>query len=240
MSKDQKNPNPEEEEEKRPEGVMNAYRDRLKILRHAQEYSQGGEIPKAVEKYNQYLAILATYHKTDEPKLSPKHFNAEKEITEMLLISHAYWDLAKAYDRSPRLQKECVRCLQQFITFSLGHKFQHVNAQMLKKFVKSRKAHNKKAFQQALDRLNVESKSCYIATFAFPNDEYKVLTTLRDFKFKIAKFDLGQKFINFYYDISPYFVKNFEENPILGKPVNIIILRPVIFTLAKLIQIFRK
>lgn len=230
----------ENQEEQRPENVVNAFKDRLKVLRHAQEYSAGGEIPKAVEKYTHYLAILATYYKTEEAKLSPKLFDQSKDLTEMLLISNVYWDLAKAYDRSPRLQKECIRCLQQFVTFSLGYKYQHVNAQMLKKFLRSKKAHNKKAFQQALDRLNVESKACYLATHAYPNNEFEILTTLRTFKKNIYYTRLGKVFVNNYYKYSPRLLSVLEKSSILDLFVNKLFLKPLILVIAKIIRSNKK
>lgn len=200
------------DETKRPENVVAAYRDRLKILKQAQEYSHKNDIPKAVEKYSYYLGILASYYKVKEPELSPKLFDPQKDITEMLLISHAYWDLAKAYDRSPKLQKECIRCLQQFVTFTLGHKFQHVNSHMLKKFLKGNKLYNKKAFEQALQRINVESKACYIATHCYPNNENNILTDLRSFKDKIVHTRIGYRFVDCYYHISPKIVQLAEKN----------------------------
>ena len=77
---------------------------------------------QAVDSYNKYLGILALYFDTTEDKLSPSFFDAEKDMTELLLISHAYWDLAKAYDRSPNLHRDCLRCLEQFTRFSIGFK----------------------------------------------------------------------------------------------------------------------
>lgn len=213
---------------KRPDNVVNAYRERLKLLKQAQEFSAKGEIPKAVEKYSHYLGILASYYRVTEPQLSPKVFDVQKDITEMLLISHAYWDLAKSYDRSPKLQKECIRCLGQFIQFTLGHKFQHLNAQMLKKFLKSNKVYNRKPFEQALHRINVESKACYIATLAYPNDENHILTDFRAIKQKIVLHKLGFKFVDTYYFLSSNLVSFLENKPRLSYICTHFIFRPVL------------
>jgi hypothetical protein len=227
------------EDEKRPGVVLHAFRDRLKSLKQAKEYYTQGEIPKAVEKYTQYLAILATYYKSEEKSLSPKLFDQKKDLTEMLLISNVYWDLAKAYDRSPKLRAESIRCLQQFVKFTLGFKYQHANAQMLKKYVRSRKAHNKKAFQQALDKINVESKSCYIATHAYPNNEFEVLTTLRDFKFALMNFNLGKKFVSFYYDVSPSIVQLLRSSKVADVILGNLIFKPIIRTISAVWKILR-
>ncbi len=216
-----------ESTEKRPENILNAYKERLKVLKHAQEYAHKGEIPKAVEKYNLYLGTLAAYFKVKEADLKPNLFDAKKEITEMLLISHAYWDLAKSYDRSPRLQKESVRCLNQFVVFSLGFKYQHVNAQMLKKLLRKKQVHNRKAFQQAYDRLNVESKACYVATYAYPKNE-ELLNTLRTFKKEIYTTKVGKTFVQLYYEVSPRFIELLNKFPISAKLLTKLILRPLI------------
>ena len=68
-------------------------------------------IAAAVDSYTKYLGILALYFDVPEAKLTPTLFHPEKDMTELLLISHAYWDLAKAFDRSPNLQLDCIRCL---------------------------------------------------------------------------------------------------------------------------------
>lgn len=214
------------DENKRPDNIVNAYRERLKILKQAQEYSAKGEVPKAVEKYSHYLGILASYYRTTEAQLSPKVFDVQKDITEMLLISHAYWDLAKSYDRSPKLQKECIRCLGQFIQFTLGHKFQHVNAQMLKKFLKSNKVYNRKPFEQALHRINVESKACFIATLAYPSNEFNILTDLRSLKQKIVVHKLGYQAVDLYYFFSTNLVNFLDNKPKLSSFLTTFVFRP--------------
>ena len=137
------------------EGVKNAYAERLKTLKQALDFVAKNDLPKSVEKFKHYLGILAAYNRTDEKHLTPKMFDPERDVAELLLVSQAYWNLAKSYDKSPRFRQESVRCLQQFIQFSIGYKYQHANAQLIKKFLRSGQAHNKKAFQQAYEKINV-------------------------------------------------------------------------------------
>lgn len=179
--------------------VAKTYRDRLKLLRKAQEFSAADEIPKAVELYGQYLNALALYYRVDESKLSPKLFNPEKDIAELFLISHAYWDLAKAYDRSPNLHLESMRCLDQFVNFTVGFKYQYANARTIKSFIRKRLAHNPAAFKQAYERIQVESKGCFISTDLY-GQSHPVTLELREWKFSIQKNTLGLIFIKFYYN----------------------------------------
>lgn len=195
------------DKEDKPEAVPKAFQERLKFLRKAQEYSAADEIPKAVENYSQYLNALALYHKVDESKLDPKMFDQEKDLAELFLISHAYWDLAKAYDRSPNLHLESIRCLDQFVKFTIGYKYQYVNSRTIKAFIKKRLAHNPKAFKEAFDRIHIESKGCFIATDLYGENDIR-LSELRAFKQKINRNFLGSSFIKLYYNrICPLYFK---------------------------------
>lgn len=183
----------------------------------------------AVDSYNKYLGILALYFDTTEDKLSPSFFDAQKDMTELLLISHAYWDLAKAYDRSPNLHRDCLRCLEQFTKFSIGFKYQHVNAQIIRKFNNKKQAHNPKAFEATYQRIQISSKKCYIATqcFGFENERTE---TLRHFKLKISHYKLGLDFIDFYYSFSPKLVDYLQARPRTQVVFSFFITRPVLKT----------
>ncbi|GAB4011873.1 MAG: hypothetical protein Fur0010_06950 [Bdellovibrio sp.] len=194
------------------EANLRIFQERLKFLKRGQEYNKADDIPRAVECYSQYLNCLATYFGVDEKKLSPSLFDSEKDVAEMLLISHVYWDLAKAYDRSPNLRIESVRCLDQFVKFTVGFKYQYVNARMLKNFIRKRLAHNPKAFKQAFERIQVESKKCYVASLVY-GESHPHTDELRRFKARISNFKSGNVFISYYYLLSPYFVKIVETLP---------------------------
>ncbi len=214
-----------EEVEERPKYIIQKYRDRLSVLRQAQEFSQKDDIPRAVTAYTKYLDALAVYFDITEDRLVPEIFLKEKNIAEILLISQVYWDLAKAYDRSPRLKKECERCLNQFVKFSLGFKFQFINSEMLRKFLKKRAAYNPKLFADAFQKLKLSSKSCYIATFSFDEDS-GIVADLRIFKQKLLNFRLGSLFTAYYYQQSPKLIDLFIDNPYFGILTNSIIIRP--------------
>ena len=171
---------------------------------------------------------LAQYHNVEEPKLNPKFFDKEKELAELLLISHVYWDLAKAYDRSPNLHSESVRCLDQFVKFTSGYKYQYVNARMLRNYIRKRMAHNINAFKQAYDRIQVESKGCFIASDIY-GFHHKKTSTLRELKIKLVKTSFGKNFIEIYYNkLCPIYFYFFELNPslhskLIKKPIKIIL-----------------
>ncbi len=214
-------------DEKKREQVVELYRTRLTHLKRAQLFVKEDKMALAVDSYNKYLGILALYFDTTEDKLSPSMFDAEKDMTELLLISHAYWDLAKAYDRSPNLQRDCLRCLEQFIKFSIGFKYQHVNAQIIRKFNNKKQAHNPKAFESAYQRIQISSKRCYIATMVY-GEVHPQTQTLRLFKEKIASSSLGLDFIDTYYRFSPAVVAFFYKHSFLKKCFTAFIMKPIL------------
>ena len=217
---------PQEEEKKHPE-IVKRYRDRLSMLKQAREYYQQDNIALAVKHYLIYLNSLAKFHNTTEEKLRPKHFDLAKDVPELLMISQVYWDLAKAYDRNPRLHNESTRCLDQFVTFTIGFKYQYINYQMLSKFVKKNQAYNQKSFKDALEKIRVNSKACYIATMCYGED-HQYTTILRKFKLILNKYQYGQDFIDFYYSYSPKIVRFLEKRKYLNLFLASIIIRPLL------------
>jgi hypothetical protein len=228
LAKRDKSAEQEEKDKKRREQIAQLHRTRLGHLKRAQTAVRDEKIAIAVEAYNKYLGILALYFETTEDKLSPKFFDAEKEVSELLLVSIAYWDLAKAYDRNPNLQRDCQRCLDQFVKFSMGYKYQHVNAQIVRKFNNKKQAHNPKAFETAYQRLQISTKRCYIASSCFGEDDYKT-NILRSFKYKIAPYELGRDFIDFYYQVSPSLIYFLNRHKKLQFCFNNFLARPILF-----------
>lgn len=212
-------------DERKREQIKELYRTRLVHLKRAQILIKEDKMAPAVECYTKYLGILSLYFDVPEEKLSPSLFDPEKDLTELLLISHAYWDLAKAFDRSPNLQRDCLRCLDQFVRFSIGFKYQHVNAQIVRKFNNKKQAHNPKAFEMAYQRIQISSKKCYIATSCFGENDPRT-NQLRVFKHQIANYNLGLDFIDFYYLYSPKLVNFFENNIVIKNIVEFIMIKP--------------
>lgn len=191
----------QEEDGEKTRFILQKYRDRLKVLRFAQEYSQKDDIPNAVKAYVKYLQALADYYDVEEKNLKPALFKGSNSVVEILMVSQVYWDLSKSYDRAPKLTSECQRCLNQFILFSLGFKFQYLNSEMLRKYIKRRVAHNPKLFEDAYQQMRDESKKCYIATHCFSED-HRVVQDLRVFKNFLGNFKIGKYVIDSYYYIS--------------------------------------
>lgn len=211
----------ENKEDELPFQVVHRYKNRLSVLRQAQEYAKQDNIPAAVEYYISYLNTLSGYYKTTEEKLRPTHFDKEKDLPEMLLISQVYWDLAKAYDRNPRLTREAERCLQQFATFTVGFKYQYLNYELLRKFCKKNIAYNPALFKKTLEQLRVHTKKCYLAQMVYP-DPSPELTLFRQFKTVLLKSSLGQECVDLYYVNSPKLIQFSERFPKIHKAFQLV------------------
>lgn len=196
-----------------PEAVARAYLERISHFKKAKIYLQKDNIPRAVESIREYLRAVAAFHGAEEKTLHPNLFKAYNHVSEQLLISHAYWDLAKAYDRSEKLHEESVRCLKQFALFSIGFKYQYANSVMIKKYLRQKKANNIKAFQQAYDKIYVKAKGCFISTFTF-GESHWVTNELRTFRDDVLENSTyGLTFVEAYYRHSPELVEKLNKLP---------------------------
>ncbi len=223
-----------------PDSAKRGYKERLKYLRRGQEAFQAKEVSKAVQFYASYLKALSDFFGISENHLDPKFFDLTKDKAELLLISQVYWDLSKAYDRSPGLQSECIRCLSQFVKFTIGFKHQHINANLLKKYLRNNSAVNQQAFKGAFTKIQVDSKKCYIATYAF-GENHHITNSLRLFKSDyLNNSSIGNKLIEVYYSISPKIIQFSNHNPFAGKALKNIIFRPTIFMFNIIVKTWRE
>ncbi len=60
-------------------------------------------------------------------------------MTEMLLISHVYWELSRVYEMTPKLQVAFDKCLKQFVRFTINQPYQVLNSEVLRKYIKKNK-----------------------------------------------------------------------------------------------------
>lgn len=233
MVKDNKN----EDENGRSAALVRQYQKRFTLLRQAREHSQNDNIPKAVQHYMKYLGVLASYYRTTEEKLSPKFFDQEKELSELLLISQVYWDLSKSYDRNPKLLAEAERCVAQFTLFTIGFKYQYVNSELIRKFIKKKIAYNPQIFKNSYQQIRANSKKCYIATHCYGEDHIN-LELLRKFKVILLEYKVGREFVDNYYRFSPAIVQFFERNRRINYLSTEFFIRPLLNFVSRVIRKF--
>jgi hypothetical protein len=214
---------------------------RITIAKHAREAFLAKDYLNATKKYNEYLSILAEVHEvSDIYKLSPSMFDPKKDVTEMLLISHVYWELARINEMTPKLQKNFHLALSQFVKFTVNQPFQVLNAEMLRKYIKKNKRTSKQiaSLEEAYQQIFVQSKKCYIASMCF-GENSQTTHDLRRIKVFLTKSSFGIIFIRTYYYYSSKLV-SFCENHQYLKFIIVTFSKPILRFISIMVKTGKK
>lgn len=193
--------------------LQKRYGQRITIARQGREAFTQKDYITASKKYNEYLGILAESKDLDDVyKLTPAMFEQKSQITELLLISHIYWEISRICEMTPKLQNTYYKALNQFIKFTVNQPYQVFNSEMLRKYIKKNKNVSQKLghLNQALSQIHVQSKKCFIASECF-GYHHPITEQLRIFKKELLNWPLGEKTVEFYYRISSRIV-NLKTN----------------------------
>lgn len=191
----------EEKPRKNIQALQKKFQTRFTYTRMAKESLKEGDLVNAIKNYNAYLKILSEIHDAEPFDLDPALFDEQKDLSELLLISQVYWELTKIYDKTPKLQNEFQQALDQYVRFTINKPYQVLNAELLRKYMRKPGATNMTAFQTSYDKIFIESKKCYIATYCFGEND-QVTVSLRRWKLIIQKHAVGLYFVKFYYSLS--------------------------------------
>jgi hypothetical protein len=154
----------------------------------------------------------------------------------MLMISQVYWELTKIYDKTPKLQDDFGKALNQFVLFTINHPYQVVNAEILRRHLKANPSPNLPIFKAAYDKIFIESSKCYIATYAY-GEQHWITRCLRNWKSQLNQSKYGLSFIKLYYYCSSRLVQTCEKNHIY-QTFFTTIFRPILFCFAKFLNKF--
>lgn len=207
------------EKKKQKLALQKKYGQRITIARQGREAFLQKDYISAQKKYYEYLGILTELNEVDDLfKLSPSMFDNKREVTEMLLVSHVYWEVARINERSPQLEKIYSKALSQFVKFTVNQPYQVLNAEMLRKYIKKNKRVTPKyeTLNSAYQQIFVQSKKCYIATHCLGTSAPATLI-LRQFKKSLILMPGGTEFVRLYYKYSPKLIQFLEHNPNLDR-----------------------
>src|SRR5688500_8225661 len=113
-----------EEREKR-HLLKHKFENRITTARFGNESREIKDFAGAVRKFTDYLQVISEVKGAQDIfGIKPQHFDPKKDVTEMLMISHIYFELAKMYDAVPKFHDESRRCLDQFVLFSVNQPYQ--------------------------------------------------------------------------------------------------------------------
>lgn len=230
----------EEKNKKRKKIALQAkYNQRITIAKQGREYFLNKDYINASKKYYEYLGILTDLKDLEDIyALKPDMFDPNKDVTELLLISHVYWEMARINEMTPKLQETYQKCLSQFVKFTINQPYQIFNSEMLRRYIKQNKRRSMQInkLNQAYSQIFVQSKKCYIATFVF-SESHWCLETLRNFKGKLLNNNIGIIFVRNYYKYSHAFVMKINGHKEV-ESLTKFLLKPPLFLLSILIKRF--
>jgi hypothetical protein len=219
-------------------GMEKRYYNRFNHVKAAKILQKEGNLLQAVKKYHEYLKVIGDLHEVDPYKLKPNFFSKERDLAEMFLISQVYWELAKIYDLTPKLQPQFTNCLNQFLLFTNNQPFQIVNSEICRRHIKKGRLSNIKAYQEAYNTIYIANKSCYIATECY-GANHNVTNSIRKLKPYLAKFRGGMFFTKKYYQLSPRAVYYSRKHPVFFTPIKNLFIKPALYLLSKAVEILK-
>jgi hypothetical protein len=205
---------------------------RITTARFGNESRGVKDFAAALRKFTDYLQVMADVKGVpDIYSLKPKHFDQKKDVTEMLMMSHIYFEMAKMYDAVPKFHDESKRCIDQFVLFSANQPFQVINSELMRKHLKKTQFKNPEIFRHAYVQIFVQSKKCYVVTFCM-GTQHPVTQDFRALKDILLDYRLGQELVRVYYKYSSVAVEKWEGKTLPGVTGKWII-RPLLVLFSK-------
>lgn len=200
------------EERERRLVLKHKYEIRVSIAKQGKAAYDSKDYMVAISKYREYLDIMANVHNVAWLELHPDLFDPTKQLTEMLLVSHIYFELAKMYDYSEKFQAACFSCLDQFVTFSINQPYQILNSELIRKQMRRTGFKNSPQFYDAYRRIHLQSNKCFVVTHCFGED-HLVTYKFRVFKKLLQQSPFGLRLVEHYYRLSPKLIGFLQTHP---------------------------
>lgn len=214
--------------------LKHKFENRITIAKYGKESLDAGDYGSAIRKFVDYLTILAEVKGLqDFYQLKISMFDSKKDLTEMLMISHIFFEMARLYDAVPKFHGDTEKCLDQFVHFSANQPYQVVNSEMIRKYLKKSVFKNPEMFRSAYQQIYVQSKKCYIVTFCY-GEQHPITRDCRRLKDWLLDFRIGQEIVRLYYCFSSEIVPKCEQNLIL-RTLTKLIIGPVLLLFSKTI-----
>lgn len=214
--------------------LKHKYENRITVARYGKESLDAGDYGNALKKFMDYLHIMAEIKEVkDAYELRINMFDTKKDVTETLMISHIFFEMARLYDAVPKFQTDVTKCLEQFVHFTANQPYQVVNSEMVRKYLKKSNFKNHDAFRNAYQQIYVQSKKCYIVTFCYGNDHW-ITRECREFKDWLLQYTWGQNLVRHYYCLSSEAIPACEQNFVLRHSTRLIA-KPLLMLFSKII-----
>lgn len=177
---------------------------RMELARGGATAFREGKFKEAMVHYFGYIDILERSREVERDSLQPKHFDTKNDLGELLLLSGIYWDMAKIHDRTRgKLDDRLKFYLDRFVMFSRGMPFQHVSAELVRKYLANGTPRHRREFKEAHIRLG--GGKCFVATAVDDLLPARTLPDLRRFRDEaLMPHSLGRLLVKGYYAVGPW------------------------------------
>ena len=220
------------EEREKALKLKHKFSNRITSVKFGKECLDAGDYSGAIHRFSEYMSTMSEVKGCkDMYDLKISHFNTDKDITEMLMISHVFLEMARVYDAVPKFHDDTLKCLDQFVHFSANQPFQVVNSELVRKHLKKSLFKNPDAFRTAYQQIFVQSKKCYIVTFCYGSD-HPVTDDFRLLKDWLLQSGWGQTAVRYYYAYSSNMVPLWEKSPLM-KQLGHYLARPLLLLFPK-------
>ncbi len=185
------------------ERTAKLFAKRMEYARNGATAFKQGNLKDALHNYFGYIEILEKSKDVSRDELQPRHFDPKKEVAELLLLTGVFWDLSKIHDHGGKKAFDRFRFyLDRFVMFSRGTPFQHVSAELIRKFLVNGNPKNRKEFKNA--HLQLGGGKCFLATAVEEHLPSRTLPHLRRFRDQRLMMSVpGRSFVRAYYFFGP-------------------------------------
>lgn len=212
--------------------LKHKYENRITTIRFGKECLDAGDYGGAIHRFTEYMSTVAEIKGIkDMYHLKVAHFDSRKDLTELLMISHVFFEMARVYDAVPKFHDDARRCLEQFVHFSVNQPYQVVNSELVRKHLKKSVFKNSEAFRNAYLQIYVQSKKCYVVTFCY-GDAHPVTHSYRELKDWLLNYGWGQTLVRHYYLTSSVVVPRYEHSVVM-KLLGRVIIKPMLLLFSK-------
>jgi tetratricopeptide (TPR) repeat protein len=196
------------------EKLLALFSKRMTLARDGATFFKEGKYREALQSYYQYLDILEKTKGVKSNGLEPRLFDQKKDIAELLLLTGVFWDLAKILDKMKDGDRQRLGLyLDRYVLFSKGMAYQHLSAELVRKYLVNGTPRYRKEFKNAHIRLG--GNKCFMVTAVEDYCEPNTLPTLRDFRdgFLLHR-AWGRVLIRIYYRVGPSLARMVLNTPV--------------------------
>ncbi len=197
---------------------LHLWKSRVLLIRRARSLMSQKNYSEAAANYEKYLKILEIVFQCKKGSyLTPEMFKDNARTSELTVVASVYWDLLRIYDSSARYADRQAIAAKQLASFI---RFTPIFPDIIKKAQAfAKQAKHPEVIRAFLKGAALTRPRCFVATSAFLTPMAPEVQILRFYRDEyLQKSEIGRKFVQVYYRVSPLFAKFLDRNSSL-KPL---------------------